>query len=371
MKILLAYTSAGSGHFKAATALYGYIKKHCPQIDLGLIDILGLSGPLFRFFYSGGYSFLIRHLGFLWHLFFWVTNFKLLRPLVKLITSSLNALNTQEFIKLLIQENPDFIISTHFLPAEVSSRLKKAKKIKAKLITIITDFGVHPFWLADTTDIYVVASAFTKRQLLLEGIAEDRIKEFGMPTDENFLAKYDRRAVARKFDIEADKFTVLIMTGSFGLGPLEAIVNALYKDVQILVVCATNKKLYAKLKKRELSGVKVFGFVDNVNELMTVSDIIITKAGGLTISEILNMELVPIFISSIPGQEECNAQVLKGYGIGFISESVRDIKNTVLDLKAHQYKIQSIKDNIKEIKKPDALREICNVVCQGSLGFSC
>jgi processive 1,2-diacylglycerol beta-glucosyltransferase len=371
MKILIAYASAGSGHFKAAQALYDYIKEECPQISLRLTDVLEKANPLFRFFYSRGYSFLVRHLILLWRLFFWLTNFKGLRPVTRLAGCIFNRLNTQGFVRFLIQDNPDFIISTHFLPAELSANLKRAKKIKSRLVTIITDFGVHPFWISDATDIYVVACEFTKRQLLLEGVAENRIKGLGIPIEEKFLKQYDRKYLSNKLNIDGNKFTVLIMTGSFGLGPLEEIVNALYRDVQILVVCANNKKLYARLTYRNLTDVKVFGLVDNVQELMAVSDIIITKPGGLSISEVLNMELAPVFISSIPGQEECNARILKGYGIGLIPESIKDIKNIVLDLKNHQYKLKNIRDNIKRIKKPDALREICNVVCQGSAGLSC
>ncbi len=371
MKIIVAYASAGAGHFKAAEAIYDYIKEHCPEINVQIVDVLKKANALFRFSYAFGYPFLVTRLKFLWWLAFWLTDFKPLRLFSRPIASVINQLNTKAFARLLIQENPDAIISTHFLPSQVSSSLKKAKKIKSRLVTIITDFSIHPFWISPATDIYVVASGFTREQLVNEGVREERIKEFGIPAHSKFLMQYDRGELCKKIDIDENKFTILIMTGSFGLGPLEEIVDALYKDVQILIVCAANKKLYARLKNRNLANVRVFGFIDNAQELMAVSDIIITKPGGMTISEIISMELAPVFISAIPGQEAGNIEALKIYGIGLCARSTEGIKNIVLDFKEHQDKLKSIKENIRKVKKPDCLREICNAVCQSSAGPAC
>jgi processive 1,2-diacylglycerol beta-glucosyltransferase len=160
------------------------------------------------------------------------------------------------------------------------------------------------------------------------------------------------------------------MTGSFGIGPMEKIVEALHKDVQLLVVCAKNDKLAMKLSQRNFPGVKVFGFVDNADELMAVSDLIITKPGGLSTSEILVMELAPIFICAIPGQEMGNVRALASSGIGIELGNVDRIKKAVLEYKEHPEKLFTIKERIRGVRKPDAAEEICNVVCQGSGGLS-
>ncbi|MFA5145053.1 MAG: glycosyltransferase [Candidatus Omnitrophota bacterium] len=370
MKIIVSYVSAGAGHFKAAEAVYNYIKKHCPGAEVWIVDALDKASLLFKVDYTFGYSFLVRKVSWAWRLAFWITDFKLLRPLTRPIALGINRLNTKDFARFLIHENPDVVISTHFLPSEISSNLKRSGKIKSKLITVITDFSVHTFWISPAVDIFIVASGFTREQLIHEGIPEEKIKESGIPIDPKFLMRYDRSSLCGKLGIKENEFTILLMTGSFGLGPLEKIVNALYKDVQILVVCASNKRLYARLKNRNIKNVKVFGFIDNPEELMAVSDIIITKPGGLTISEIVGMELPPMFISAIPGQEVNNVKVLKKYGIGLRAGSIAEIKRTVLDLKCHRDKLESVKEDIRKIKKPDCLREICDVVCQSRAGIS-
>lgn len=368
MKILITYASAGAGHFKAAQALYDYLKINYPAVEVRCVDILEKSNALFRFFYKWGYSFLIKEVRILWRCSYWITDFKLLRPLTRSIASIIDRKNTKSFACLLIEDDPDFIISTHFLTSGISASLKRAKRINSKLISVITDFGVHQFWISAGTDIYVVASGFTKEQLMLQGIKQNSIKEFGIPIETKFLKPFDKDHLYEKFGLEKNKFTVLMMTGSFGLGPLEEIVNALYHDVQVMVVCASNRELYARLRKRNLSGVKIFGLVDDAQDLMAVSDIIITKPGGLSIAEILAMELVPIFISAIPGQETINIKVLEEYGIGVTRRYINDIRDTVLDYRDHPEKLEKIKENIRVIKKPFATRDLCDAVCQGSFG---
>jgi processive 1,2-diacylglycerol beta-glucosyltransferase len=168
--------------------------------------------------------------------------------------------------------------------------------------------------------------------------------------------------LAKKFNINPDKFTVLLMTGSYGIGPLEKITEFLSFKVQVLVVCASNKRLYKKLIEKNIPNVKVFGFIENTEELMAVSDCIVTKAGGSTIAEVINMDLVPIFISMIPGQESANVQALKELGVGLVPKNIYEIKDMVLELKNNPDKLNIMKERIEEIKKPLSCQEIASVI---------
>jgi processive 1,2-diacylglycerol beta-glucosyltransferase len=370
MKVFIVYASAGAGHFKAAQAIYNYLKDNYKEIDSELIDVLDETNALFRLNYSWGYSWLIKYTPFLWQWAFWITYNKALRIFTRPIARLVSQLNTKNFSQVLIRENPTFIISTHFLPSEIATELKNSKKIDSKVITVITDLGVHPFWIAAGTDFYVVASSLTKKLLLCEGVEENKIKEFGIPIDSKFIKDYPKDELRDRFNIDKNKFTVLIVTGSYGIGPIREIVDLLYKYVQILVVCARNKRLYAYLKAKDYQNVKVFGFIDNIQELMVVSSMIVTKPGGLSISELLAMELVPVFISPIPGQETTNIEVLKSYGVGIRADKAEDIKKIVLYYKEHQDKLNSVRESIRKIKKPYAAGELCDAVCKGSSGLS-
>lgn len=363
MKVLIVYASSGAGHRRAAEAVYDYLKANRKDLSLKMVDVLDRTNALFRFDYTVGYSFLVKYAVSLWRFAFWLTEFKFFRFLSSPIATFVNNINSVGFIRYLIRKNPDFIISTHFLPADIAALLKRNKKIQSKLITIITDFGVHPYWVAKGTDYYIAASDFTKMRLLKENVPIEKIKVFGLPFHQRFLKEFNRKDLAGKIGINPDKFTVMLMTGSFGVGPLRRIARMLSFKAQVLVVCASNKKLEKQLLKDNLSNVKVFGFVDNTEELMAVSDCIVTKAGGSTIAELINMDLIPIFISVIPGQESENVRALRQIGVGFLPRRLEELKDVVLMLKNNPEKLEDMKEKLEEIKKPLSCQEISGVVC--------
>lgn len=371
MKVLITYASTGAGHLKAAQALYRTIKENCPGVEVAALDILEKSSVLFRHFYSGGYSFLVRYTLPLWQLLFWVTDFKAFRPFARFVVSLANHQHTKNFLAFLIRERFDCVVSTHFLPSEICACAKQAGKINSRLITVITDFAVHGFWVSDGTDLYVVATELTRNNLIGKGAPPDIIKIFGIPVDPEFLKQQNLDLLREKLHTDKKQFTVLIMTGSLGIGPVEEVVDLLHGCVRILVLCGRNVKLYSKLKKKKYPGVDVFAFVDSIPEMMSVSDCIITKPGGLTIAESLAKDLFPIFIAAIPGQEAENIHVLSRYGVGRHAKNARCVKNIILDFKKNPEKLVSLKENIRAIKKPDAAKEICHVVCQGCLRPAC
>lgn len=363
MRVIIVYASAGAGHKTAAEAICNHLKGYRKDARIQLVDVLDKSNDFFKSSYRNGYTFLVNYSPTLWRLGFWATSSKYLRPVSRAIVSFFNRINTRAFTKYLLNENPDCIISTHFLSSEISAQLKKIRKINSKVVTVITDFGVHPFWISAGTDLYIVASDFTKQILIDEGIKESAVRVLGIPVNPKFLEVFNQDELLAKFNLDKNRFTVLVVTGSFGMGPVEKIVDALYQEVQILAVCAKNIKLFEILKRKNYPSVRVFPFVDNIQELMAVSDLILTKPGGLSIVESLVMDLMPIFIVPIPGQETENIKALANYGIGMEASDVQRIKETIIYFRDHPDKLKNIKETIRKIKKPFAARDICDAIC--------
>jgi processive 1,2-diacylglycerol beta-glucosyltransferase len=358
MKTVIACTSAGAGHLKAAEAIFNYFQSRDPDQELVLVDVLEESHFIFGSFYSRSYSFMVNHCQWLWRVIFHITSQKNLQPALTKVRTFHNRLNTQNFRLYLSQTNPDVIISTHYLASNIASSLKKKNKISSKLITVITDFGVHPFWVYEGTDLYAVASQASKKELSKLGIPENKIVVSGIPVDPKFYAEADKKGLRGKFGLEPGKFTVLLVTGSFGIGPIEAIVDLLHGKVELLAVCAKNEKLFKRLSAKNYPGVRVFGFVDNIEELMAVSDLIVTKPGGLSIAELLAMELVPIFIAAIPGQEAKNIQILSEYGIGERAQNAQRAQQIVLDYLNCPEKLKIARERISQMRMPRAAEEI-------------
>lgn len=356
MKILVVHASAGAGHLKAAEALYYGVKKYTSH-EVVLIDALDYTYPAFKVLYRKVYFFLISKVPWLWAAAFGLIDYPWIQPLIRKIRRIYNSINAKGLHKFLIKEQFDYILSTHFMPNEIACALKRKGLIKSRIITAVTDYDVHKIWIAEGLDVIAVASEWTKKKLIRIGVDESKVLVSGVPTNEKFSQRPDIGELKQKLGIRPNVFTALIATGSFGIGPIEEIIQTL-KGFQIIVVCGHSKILYDRLSGKKYDLLKVFGLVDNMDELMAVSDVMITKPGGLSISEALVSQLPMIFFSAIPGQETNNIKVLKEYGIGISGCSINEIGEELKRLRDSRDEYLSALKKTQELARPSAVRDI-------------
>lgn len=362
MKILVIHASAGAGHQKAAEAIYHGLKKYTNH-DVVLKDALDTLTPAFKYLYRKSYFVFISKMPALWRHAFALLDKRGLQPMWRTLRRIYNRIHARGLHRYLTEEQFDVIIACHFMPVEVSSALKRQGKIKSKLITCVTDYDVHHIWLGSHVDIYAVATDWTKEALTKLGVPAEKINVTGIPTNEKFGQRQDMVVLKKKLQLKPDIFTALIATGSFGIGPIEAIIDQL-EGVQVIVVCGHGKPLFERLKKNEDKRplVKVLGLVDNMHELMAVSDVMITKPGGLSISEALVSQLPMIFFSAIPGQEENNVKVLREYGIGISDKTISEIAAEVKHFQtSHDAFLAAVK-RTQAIARPSAVRDIISLI---------
>jgi processive 1,2-diacylglycerol beta-glucosyltransferase len=360
MKILIVHASAGAGHSKAAEAVFNGIKKHTSH-DVRCIDVLDYTNPFYKSLYRKTYMLLISHLSFVWAFFFWLADIRLLLPIIQLGRRFFNHINGRKFEAFLQQENFDYVITTHFFSTEAVSALKGQKKITSKLICVVTDYDAHSIWLGKHVDRYAVACEYTKKKLNSLGVSDDHIAITGIPVDEKFLVAYERAALRSKLGLDPQAFTVLIATGSFGIGPIKEIVRQL-KGLQCVVVCGHNQSLCATLSAQQFPHVKICGFINNMQEYMAAADVLITKPGGLSISEALAVGLPLIFFSAIPGQETNNVRVLKTFGVGVSDLTTTGIAEEIKTLNTSSAYFQAAKDRIKKIARPHSVCDIIKLI---------
>ncbi len=215
--------------------------------------------------------------------------------------------------------SPDLIITTHVFPSIMITSAIKHKKIPPiPSIGIITDFTVHPYWQKSNLTAYVVPSELLGYQCEKKNIPEEKVYPLGIPISESFSKKTDKKE-ARKILSIPDKDTILFMTGSMGFGNVPRLleeIDAIKGDFQILCVCGNNKENYEEIASSFFShDVYPFGFVNNIDIMMDAADFIITKPGGLSVSESLAKNLPMILVSPIPGQETRNREFLLNSGL--------------------------------------------------------
>jgi len=331
MKILLFHASAGYGHKKVAEVVAKEFRlRGLSQDEVKVIDALDLTSKFFADSYRGIYFNCVKYIPDAWGWVYELLDKAKVYRWVRPIRSRYNRIVGQKLLDLVRQENPDHIICTHFLSAELFASAKLRGEIQATLTTVITDFYPHTFWVNEGTDFYWVMNDVSKADLLRRGVDEKKVMARGMPVDSIFKPTGRRNEILSKWRFAPDRFTLLITSGSFGLGPYSEILRNLsaYGDrLQCFVVCGNNQEMKAALDKERFDfPVQVFGFVNFMDELMEASDLLLAKPGGATTVESLAKGVPMIVLNPIPGQETRNARFLKEQDASFFMKSPDEIK---------------------------------------------
>lgn len=369
-KILIAYATAGTGHKKAALAIKEALDETTPQdVKVSIIDSLDYTNAFFKWAYLKVYLLMVNKLPLLWGFFYYISDNFYFNLLIARLRRFDNRLNSGRLVNYLITSNPDVIISTHFFISEVVSDLKKRGVLKSHLITVVTDYRLHSWWVSGFTDKYVVGGEDAKSDLVRYGISLSKIEILGIPVEPVFSKKLDKDKILKKAGLKDGTFTILVIGGGFGVGPIEDIIKVidiigLKRHIQVIAICGHNEKLVKSvesLKSRLKIQVKVLGFVDNVYDYMEISDILISKSGGITVTESLAKELPMIIISPILGQETRNADYLIRNGSAVRIGMASDLKVLLDNLVSHPEKIEKMREAIRSIKKPEASYDIARL----------
>jgi processive 1,2-diacylglycerol beta-glucosyltransferase len=367
-KIIVLYSTGGMGHKKAAMALLEAFKAKTDDIEVKAIDSLEYGNKFYNFLYKDMYVYLMSRGKLLWGLLYNFSNLPLVDKVTRGFREKTELSNLGKLDDVLSEENADAIIATHFILPNIAGFLKRKKELRSKLYTVITDNGPHSFWLSDYMDKFFVGSELAKNETLKRGIPETKITVTGIPVMKEFSGSFNRVELEEKYKIDKNKKTIFLLSGGYGVGPLEKMLNALNNcgtDIQAIVVCGHNEKVYKEIesmRKKLKYPVILFGFTDKVAELMAVSDLMITKAGGISTTEALNARLPMILFASIPGQETWNEKLLISAGAAIKAERVEDLSSISDRILLSEDVNQSVREGIDKIRKPYAAREIVDIV---------
>jgi len=346
MRVLIYSVSAGAGHVRAAEAVQVAFQRYHPEIEVEHVDAMKLVPASFKKAYADSYIKVINSLPSVWGWLYAKSDQVPQASALVSVRKFVQRLNTTELLEHAAGRQPDVILATHFLPAEIFSDLKKKKQLPvklkpaqdAKLAVVITDHDVHKLWVHANVDRYYTASEEIAYLLAEREINAGIIKPCGIPCDPLFGELIDEPARQRLKKIlglnGAPAPTLLLnahgcgVNGAAAAGSLTDVINAVLKKgppKTVLVICGRNEKIKeafeARLQVPPKSVVKVFGFVTNMHELMGISDLIVTKPGGLTTSECLARCLPMVLVSPIPGQEERNAEMLLEQGCAVLART--------------------------------------------------
>ncbi len=373
-KILIFYASYGGGHLSAANSIKDYLSNHYENIDVELIDCMKYINKPIEKITTTAYNEMAKKAPWAWGKIYSDSQ---KGPLAHITTRS-NQVFAIKLLRLLREKKPDLIISTHPFGSQMCSYLKRKGKITSKIATILTDFAPHDQWLvgSDYTDYFFVAHNKMKEYLISKNIPENKIFATGIPISNKFLETFNTSKILSSLGLKENLKTVLFFAGGkFGLGKSRTleIFNTLVNDfnnIQVIAISGKNKKMYEEFNQivkiaNKTNFIKIFEFVNNVPELMAVSDVVITKPGGLTTTESLVSGLPMIIINPIPGQEEENAQFLEHSNVGIWLKKQMNITETISNFLSDNEKLKQMKENTNKISNRNSTKDICTILEAG------
>jgi processive 1,2-diacylglycerol beta-glucosyltransferase len=368
-KLLLLSVSAGAGHVRAAQALEAAARAADPRIEATHLDLLTLVPKDFRKLYGGQYIKLVEKLPQLWSYLYARTDRASRDSLVGRLKRAAEKLNTRKLNEEIAKLAPDAILCTHFLPAELLSRQRSKGKRLPPLWVQVTDFDVHALWVHPHVDRYCVASEEVAFRLADRGVPAGRISVTGIPVMPQFSSALDRSACAAEIGIDPTKFTVLMMAGGAGVGSLDELAGRVLAlpgdmqsgEMQIIALAGRNADLLWRLQslaKRHPARLFPLGFTTTVERLMTVADLVVTKPGGLSVSECLAKGRPMLLVSPIPGQEERNADYLLEAGAAIKAVDGATLAFKLARLRAEPARLAAMGEAAHKIATPHAARNV-------------
>ncbi len=345
MKILIISCSTGGGHNACAKYIleelknnnieaefkdfYDIVNKKAKKLSEKLyLSTLNGNGKIFKVVYKLGELY---------------SKTKLKSPVY-----SVNKLHKKKLYNYIIQNKIDLVITTHIFPALTLTAIKKVP-----FLLVATDYTACPFMEEANPNYYVIQNGIEK-DFINKGIDEKKLLKTGIPVSSNFIK--NAKDIRYNLNIDKEK-TILIMLGSMGFGNINKIVNNLLEidNTKIIIVTGSNKELYNKLKKIKNKKLITLGYVHNMNDLIYSSDIVVSKPGGLSSTEIASINKPLIHAFAIPGIETINTNFFYNHKMSIKCDNENEIiQNIIKLLNDNKLQKEMIKSQSKIINKNSA-----------------
>lgn len=379
---------------RASSALKAYIQEQSPDAQVDIVDTFEFISPLLNKTVSDGYLYLATKTPKMYGSLYKSTNKD--RGLGSLLVG-FNHLFSKMLLPLLEEFSPDIIICTHAFPTEMVSNLKELNMVNIPLMCIMTDYAPHKTWINSRVDSYIVANEGMIEPMVEMGAPRELIHPFGIPIHNAFFTQKDRLAILKEMNLNPDIPTILIMAGSFGVTNILKIYNSIVtieEDFQVVVITGRNQKLYEafnrvlaksrrtkpehrlrlkrarlhskdsshrkqiKVKVKPHKPTRLIYFTNEVDKYMQISDLIITKPGGLTVSEALACNLPMAIFDAIPGQEEENADFLIDNNMAVKIEKGSTCARTIRSLLSDRERLERMKQSCQTFDKSNSSKNI-------------
>jgi len=371
-KILLLSASAGNGHVRAAQALAATLPLHWPGCEAVHLDAMAHVAAGFRKLYTDGYLQLVHRAPELWSYLHQKTDATPHTATSQRLRRGIERLSTRGLLRAIRREQPDAVVCTHFLPAELLMRERQRGRFEVPVWLQVTDFDLHNMWIVPGLAGYFAATPEVAFRMRARGLPAERIHVTGIPVMPDFAHPAPARdASAAALDLDPSRLVLLMVSGGAGTGDLPSMVRrvlALEGDCQVIAVAGRNAPAHATLQAmaaQHPARLHAVGFTDRMHALMAAADLVVTKPGGLTISECLALGKPMLLVSPIPGQEEHNAGYLLEEGAAWLAYDAIGLDHKIARLVAEPAQLAAMAARSRALGRPQAARHVLDRVLDG------
>ena len=366
MNILIFTASTGGGHKRAAAAIKAKINNVSPQTNVEVIDGMEAIGKVYNKAVTKGYHIMATKTPEFYGKLYRLSDEN--KPVAKAVMKS-NEMYANKLLETIKKNDPDIIIICHAFITNMVSYLKEKGKLNVKAISLITDYDSHRTYISPYIDAFVLAEPQMAKKLQEEyGVPENKIYPLGIPTFDSFAKSETREELCKRERLDPEIPTVLLMAGSFGVTGVLDFYEQLAKTnekIQMIVITGRNIKLFDHFDKKiqELKSsrnTKLLYFVDNVEDYMHIADLIVTKPGGLTVTESIACHLPMAIYSAYPGQEADNVDFLLNQNAAVLIDK-KDGAKQIIELLNSPEKLSEMKESCKKLALPNAAEDIFNL----------
>ncbi len=367
-RILILYGAAhGKGHKSAARALEIAFQQHDEVTEVKTADAMDYGSSFYRQLYAGFYRELSENMPALWEYIYERADDNDSR-FVNELRILLDRMGVTYLDDLIKNFKPDLVVCTHFLPLNILSWHKSRGKLDVPLYGIVTDYTGHLYWVCSHVDGYIVPTPKTRDMLVERGVPEGIIKIIGIPVDPALAEPRDRAHMRELHQIEREPVVTLIGS-ALHKERVRLIIDGLLSEGltgTFIIVAGRNpdlEEVLANLHSTEQLDIRVLtGFIDYLSDLLAASDLVISKAGGLMVSETLALGTPMVLIDPLRGQEEWNADYVVRVGAGVQLRVVDMVSEVVKSLLADEERLKLLQTRADQAGEPDAASKIVDLL---------
>jgi len=367
--VLILSATAGAGHVRAGEALVAAAGLLERPVSISHADVLDFTSPVFKKLYSQSYYEIVQRSPELWgYLYKKSESKKPLGPKAGLM-KLFDHFNYKKYLKELSGLRPDAVICTHFLPyLAIEDEISKPGW-PIPFFAVPTDYDVHSLWISRAISRFYASSDEAAWTIQTHGIPPEQIGVSGIPIMPQFGSPMSKRAARKRLDLPSECFTILILSGGYGIGVVDELAASVAgflaadakRDYQLVVVCGKNRSLYGKLNRMALPAnvrARIYEYINFVDQAMACSDLVITKAGGLTVSESLARHLPLLILDPFPGQEGRNADYLIEHGAAVSAHGFENLHYKLRRLIDEPGLLPAMRKRAAGLARPRAARDI-------------